>query len=267
MEFKLVKRKMEDHIAFLSLARVDRLNAVNMELAIEILESFNELAEQDDVRVIILKSDARIFCAGLDLKAAMAGGLGEAAQSQSSSGLSGHPLLECCNSIERCRKPVIAAVHGACVGAGLDLISACDVRLCTEDATFSIRETGIGIVSDMGSIQRLPMIIGQGFTREMAFTAGFYTARDVEKMGLVNAVYPDQETLYGAAEKLARVIADNPPLGVQNSKLLLNEGRYMKVEEAMLKAGGTNRKLMSSDDFKEAAMAFLQKRKPVFKGK
>jgi enoyl-CoA hydratase len=176
-------------------------------------------------------------------------------------------LLECCNIIERCRKPVIAAVHGACVGAGLDLISACDIRLCTEDATFSIREAGVGLVSDMGSIARLPMVIGQGFTREMAYTAGFYSARDVEKMGLVNAVYPDRETLYGAAEKLAAAIAVNPPLAVQNSKLLLNEGRYMKAEEMMLKAGETNRKLMSSEDFKEAARAFLQKRPPVFTGK
>jgi len=267
MEFKFVRRKIEDHIAFLSLARVDRLNAVNLELAVEILESFKELAELDEARVIILKSEARIFCAGLDLKSAMAGEIGEITLSQSSAAGSGHPLLECCNSIERCRKPVIAAVHGSCVGAGLDLISACDIRLCTEDATFSIRETGIGIVSDMGSIQRLPLIIGQGFTREMAFTAGFYTAREVEKMRLVNAVYPDKESLYSAAEKLARTIADNPPLGVQNSKLLLNEGRYLKVEDAMLKAGETNRKLMGSDDFKEAATAFLEKRKPVFKGK
>ncbi|MBN1663288.1 MAG: enoyl-CoA hydratase/isomerase family protein [Deltaproteobacteria bacterium] len=266
MEFKLVKRNMENHIAFLSLARVDRLNAVNRELAVEILESFKELDELGDVRVVILKSDARVFCAGLDLKAAMTGGFGGDAQNQTGPELNGHALLECCNIIERCKKPVIAAVHGACVGAGLDLIAACDIRFCTEDATFSIREAGIGLVSDMGSIQRLPMIIGQGFTREMAYTAGFYTARDAEKMRLVNAVYPDKEALYAAAEKLARTITENPPLGVQSSKLLLNAGRYMQVEEAMLKAGEMNRKLMASDDFKEAAQAFLQKRKPVFKG-
>ena len=267
MEYKLIKKEVKEHVAFLSLARVDRLNAVNLELAFEILQSFNELAEDNNVRVIILKSDARIFCAGLDLKSAMSNGFGEGDQKSPESRGSGHTLLDCCNIVEQCKKPVIAAVHGACVGAGLDLISACDVRLCTEDATFSIREAGIGIVSDMGSIQRLPYIIGQGFTREMAFTAGFYTANEVDKMGLVNGIFPDREALYAAAEKLATAIATNPPLGVQASKLLLNEGRYIEVEAAMLKAGEKNRELMRSEDFKEAAMAFLEKRKPVFKGK
>ena len=265
MEFNLVKRTTKDYVTFLSLARVDRLNAVNLDLAVEILESFRELEKQDDTRVIILKSDARIFCAGLDLKAATSEGFGGG--SQAGAHADAHPLLECCNIIERCRKPVIAAVHGACVGAGLDLISACDIRFCTEDATFSLREPGVGLVSDMGSMQRLPMIIGQGFTRQMAFTAGFYSAREVEKMGLVNAVYPDKEAVYEAAEKMAAVISQNPPLAVQSSKLLLNEGRYLHVEEAMKKAGETNRKLMASDDFKEAALSFLQKRKPVFTGK
>lgn len=266
MEYEMVKREIKDHVAFLSLARVDRLNAVNMELAMEIIESFKELDAQNEARVIILKSDARIFCAGLDLKFAM-GGLGSSSRNQTVDIGTDHPLLECCNIIERCRKPVVAAVHGACVGAGVDLIAACDIRLCTEDATFSIREAGIGLVSDMGSIERLPYIIGQGFTREMAYTAGFYTAKQVEKMGLVNAVYPDTLALYKAAEKMARTIAENPPLAVQGTKSVLNEGRYIKVEEAMLKAAKANGMLMGTEDFKEAALAFLEKRKPVFKGK
>lgn len=266
MEFKLVKRVIEDHIAFVSLARVDSLNAVNLELATEILETFRELDADNEARVIVLKSDARAFCAGIDLKYAMSGVMGDAGVG-SDAALRGHILLDCCNIIEHCRKPVIAAVHGACVGAGLDLISACDIRYCSEDATFSIREAGMGLVADMGSIQRLPLVIGQGFTREMAFTARFFTAREVEKMGLLNAVYPDKENLYAAAAKLARQIADNPPLAVQNSKLLLNDSRYMKIEDAMLKGGEMNGKMFQTDDFKEAARAFLEKRKPVFTGR
>ncbi|MBN1383028.1 MAG: enoyl-CoA hydratase/isomerase family protein [Deltaproteobacteria bacterium] len=266
MEFKLVKTNMEENVAYVSLARVDRLNAVNRDLAVEIIETFNMLDADIEARVIVLKSDARIFCAGIDLKYAMAGVTADAG-SGSDDVEGGHPLLECCNVIERCRKPVIAAVHGVCVGAGLDLISACDIRLCTEDATFSIRESGIGLVADMGSIQRLPLVIGQGFTREMAFTARFFTAGEVEKMRLVNGIYPDRESLYEAAAKLARQIADNPPLGVQCAKELLNESRYLRVEEAMLKGGEMNRRLFATEDFKEAATAFLEKRKPVFKGR
>lgn len=265
MDFKLVKRNIKDNIAYVSLARLDSLNAVNLELATEIFETFRELDADGEARVIILRSDARAFCAGIDLKYAMSGVLGDA--SADGGAPRGHMLLDCCNIIEHCRKPVIAAVHGACVGAGLDLISACDIRLCTEDATFSIRESGIGLVADMGSIQRLPLIIGQGFTREMAFTARFFKANEVEKMRLVNGIYPDKESLYAAAEKIARTIADNPPLGVQKAKELLNESRYMKIEDAMLKGGEMNGMLFKTEDFKEAASAFLQKRKPIFKGK
>jgi enoyl-CoA hydratase len=192
---------------------------------------------------------------------------GVGAESSSGAEESSHPLLECCNIIEECKKPVIAAVHGACVGAGLDIISACDIRLCSEDATFSLREAGIGLVADMGSIQRLPMVIGQGFTREMAFTARFFTAKEAERMHLVNAVYPDREALLEGARNLAATIADNPPLAVQNSKEVLNRCRYLQVWEGMLLSGQMNRIMFGTEDFKEAAMAFLQKRKPVFKGR
>jgi enoyl-CoA hydratase len=266
MEYKLVKIKIVDHIAFLSLARLDSLNAVNQELATEIMESVKELDANNEVRVIVLKSDARIFCAGIDLKFAMTSVMADTGSS-GAAGLEGHVFLDCCNILEQCRKPVIAAVHGACVGAGLDMISACDIRLCADDATFSIRESGIGLVADMGSLQRLPLIIGQGFTREMAYTARFFTAREVERMRLINAIYPDRASLYEAVEKLARQIAINPPLGVQSAKELLNASRYMKVEEAMSKGGMMNRRLLTTEDFKEAAMAFVEKRKPAFKGK
>jgi len=266
MEYKLVKIKIADHMAFLSLARLDSLNAVNSDLAGEIIESVKELDANNDVWVIVLKSDARIFCAGLDLKYAMTGGLMADAGRSADGRMGGHILFDCCNILEQCRKPIIAAVHGACVGAGLDMIAACDIRLCTDDATFSIRESGIGIVADMGSLQRLPLIIGQGFTREMAYTARFFTAREVERMRLINAVYPDRASLYEGAEKLARQITVNPPLGVQSAKELLNASRYMKAEEGMLKGGEMNGRLIATHDFKEAATAFLEKRKPVFKG-
>ena len=131
-------------------------------------------------------------------------------------------LFESCDGIEACPKPVIAAVNGMCIGGGLDIVSACDIRLCTQDATFSLREAAIGLVADIGVLQRLPHVIGQGFTREMAYTARFYKAEEAEKMGLVNAVYPDAPAMMDGAKRLARQIAANAPLAVQATKEVLN---------------------------------------------
>ena len=161
--------------------------------------------------------------------------------------------------MEECRKPVIAAVHGVCVGGGLDLISACDIRLCTEDAKFSLREAALGFIADMGVLQRLPHIIGQGFTREMAYTARFYSAREVERMGLMNNVYPDKETLFTEAKKLAGLIADNPPLAVMGTKEVINYSRRASIADGMLKAIEQNALFMTSQDLLKAVTAFTEK--------
>jgi len=168
--------------------------------------------------------------------------------------------------LEECRKPVIAAVHGQCVGGGLDIICACDIRLCTEDASFSLREVAVGFVADMGVLQRLPHIIGQGFTREMAYTARFYSAKEAERMGLVNSVYPDREALLAGAKELAAQIAANAPLAVMATKEVLNYSRTATIEEGMDRAIQKNAVFLASKDIREAAVAFAEKRKPEFKG-
>ena len=162
---------------------------------------------------------------------------------------------------------MIAAVHGKCIGGGLDMISACDIRLSTEDAIFCLKEAAIGIVADMGVLQRLPMIVGQGFAREMAYTAANYSARDVEKMRLVNHVYADHTGLMAAAQKLAAQIAANAPLGIKSTKEVLNFSRYVNVYEGMAMAIQKNATLLMTDDLKEAMMSFLERRPADFKGK
>jgi Enoyl-CoA hydratase/carnithine racemase len=176
-------------------------------------------------------------------------------------------LFDCCNAIEECPKPVIAAVHGKCIGAGLDMISACDIRLCSEDAIFCLKEANIGLVADMGVLQRLPLIIGQGFAREMAYTAENYSARKAEKMGLVSDVYADQDALAAAAQQLAMQIVANAPLAIQCTKEVLNFSRYTNVSEGMALAIQKNMFLLTTEDMKEAVVAFLEKRAPDFKGK
>lgn len=267
MDYKFVELNVEDNVAMLGLARRESLNALSLEFAREITEAVRELNDRDDVRVIILTSHAKDFCVGLDLKDFTSLGLDGSAKSNLDFPEKLHYLFDCCNILEECRKPVIAAVHGMCIGGGLDIISASDIRLCTEDATFSLREAAIGIVADLGVLQRLPLIICQGFTREMAYTARFFSAREVERMGLINTVYPDYDTMVTGAKKLAVLIAKNPPLAVQSTKDILNSSRFSTIQNGMSYAKQKNMVLFTSEDLREAILAFAEKRKPEFKGR
>jgi enoyl-CoA hydratase len=265
MGYKFIEIKKENHIATVALNRIETLNALSHALADEITDVFHSLATDDSVWVIILKSNARIFSAGLDLKDAVTGASGGAKQ------LLDIPIIEknifeCCHAIEECKKPVIAAVHGKCVGAGLDIISSCDLRFCTQDAEFSLREARIGIVADMGVLQRLPLIIGQMYTRQMAFTGRFFSAAEVAKMGLVIDVYPDQAAMLAAAKTLAEEIMESAPLAVQNTKEVLNYSRFVSLKEGITFAIHKNMVLLPSEDCKESFVAFMEKRKPNFKG-
>ncbi len=266
MPFKFVELGVSKHIATVTLARVDALNALSLEFADEIARVFKEIGDNGDVRVAILCSKAKIFCAGLDLKEAASG------DTSSVKGVldvikNAQPLFDCCNAIEECSKPVIAAVHGKCIGGGLDIISACDIRLCTEDAVFCLKEANIGLVADMGVLQRLPLIVGQGFAREMAYTAANYKARDVEKMGLVNNIFADQAGLMEAAQKMAAQIAANAPLAIKCTKEVLNFSRFVNTYEGMAMAVQKNASMMMTEDLKEAFMSFLERRPADFKGK
>lgn len=267
MDFKLLDISVKKYVATLGLARTESLNALDRAFAGEITAAVRELNAREDVRVIILTSKARAFCAGLDLKDFLSLGLtnGETKNAFFFQDRL-QALFDCCNVLEEGRKPVIAAVHGMCVGGGLDMIAACDIRLCSEDASFSLRETAMGLVADMGVLQRLPFIIGQGRTREMAYTARFYSAKEAKDMGLVNAVYSDRDALLAEAEKLAGQIAANGPLAVMGTKEVLNYSRTAPILEGMDMSIQKNALLVSSKDAQEALAAFSEKRKPNFKG-
>ncbi|HQL89885.1 MAG TPA: enoyl-CoA hydratase-related protein [Syntrophales bacterium] len=267
MPYQNLEVAVEGRVATVTMARTENMNALSLAFTAEIAQAFRDLGADDEVRVIVLASRAKAFCAGLDLKEFAAVGLKGSAKSSLEFPEKLRTLFESCDGIEACPKPVIAAVNGMCIGGGLDIISACDIRLCTEDATFSLREAAIGLVADMGVLQRLPHIIGQGFTREMAFTARFYRAKEAQAMGLVNAVYPDAAAMMEGAKTLAREIAANAPLAVQATKEVLNASRHLPVADGMALAKHKNMVLMLSQDLKEAFVSFMEKRKPDFKGK
>lgn len=267
MNHKWIEVQKDNHIASVALNKVESLNALSYELATEITDTFNELASDNETWVIILSSNARIFTSGLDLKDAMSHGLiGRSIKDLLEAPTKDKNYFECCHAIEECKKPVIAAVHSMCIGAGLNIVSACDLRLCTQDATFSLREPRIGIVPDMGALQRLPLIIGQMYTRQMAYTGRFFSSSEVEKMGLVIEVLPDKQSMMDSARKMAEEILESAPLAVQSTKEVLNFSRFAPVRDAIAMAVHKNMLLMQSNDCREAMTAFAQKRNPQFRG-
>ncbi len=236
----------------------------------ELGAAFDEISVDARVRAVILRSEAKHFSYGLDLPAAF---------QELGPGLSGGTasvrmelrrtisrLQEQVTKIARCPVPVIAAVHGWCIGGGVDVITACDLRLASDDAKFSVRETKIAIVADLGTLQRLPLVVGPGHARELAFTGKDVNARRAKEIALVNDVYPDREALIAGAEKLAREIADNPPLTVRGVKSVLDFGQGKSVAEGLDYVAAWNSAFLASEDLGEALSAFLEKRPPNFRG-
>jgi enoyl-CoA hydratase len=171
------------------------------------------------------------------------------------------------NLIERCRKPVIAAIHGHCIGGGVNLICACDIRLAARDAIFSVRETRIGIVADIGVLQRLPHIVGHGWAFELALTGRDFSAAEAFNMGLITRTCEDREQLWAEAGKMAAAIASLPPLAVQGVKEVLLYSRDNGVYPGLQYVAQKNAAALPSQDLFEAVAAFMEKRQPKFSGK
>jgi enoyl-CoA hydratase len=176
-------------------------------------------------------------------------------------------LQEAITSLARCRKPVIAGVSGWCIGGGVDLISAADIRIASADAKFSVREAKLAIVADVGSLQRLAGIIGEGHLRELALTGQDIDAARAERIGLVNHVYPDRYSMLSAARELAGDIAANPPLAVHGVKQILNDAREDSIAAGLRHVAAWNAAFLPSEDLTEALEAFTHKRAPHFKGR
>ncbi len=271
----------EGAVATLWLDRPEARNAMGPALWNDLPIAMAALSDDDAVRVVVLAARGSHFSVGLDLKA-MGSLLAGGGAGGGAGGVEGAPsaawrakrgraeilrLQAAITSVAGCPKPVIAAVHGFCIGGGVDLIAACDIRLASLDAVFSLREAKVAIVADLGSLQRLPRIVGSGHLAELAFTGKDVDASRAERMGLVNEVHADRDALLAAARALADQIAANSPLAVQGAKAVLaaNDGRT--VAEGLDYVATWNAAMLASDDLTEAMTAFLEKRAPRFTGR
>ncbi len=259
------------HVAEVVLLGPGKGNAMGPQFWEECPRVFRALSADDSVRAIVVRGAGGNFTYGLDLKAMAPtlGGLvfGEGlAKERTKLHELVHKLQESFDAIAACKKPVIAAISGKCIGGGVDMISACDIRLAQKGATFSVREVKVAMVADLGSLQRLPKIIGVGHTKMLALTGDDIDAERAYEIGLCEALYDDEAELLEAARSLAARIGDNPPLVVAGVKEVIDFCADKSVSEGERFVAVWNAAFLASNDLKEAFAAFVERRDPKFTG-
>ncbi|WP_405488181.1 crotonase/enoyl-CoA hydratase family protein [Nocardia sp. NBC_00511] len=271
-EWKAFEVESKDHIAQVTLTGPGKGNAMGPDFWRELPIIFGELDADPEIRAIVLTGSGTHFSYGLDLPAmsplfgplladkALAGPRTEFLKNV-------RGMQDSVTAVADCVKPVIAAISGWCIGGGLDLIAAADIRLASADAKFSLREAKVAIVADIGSLHRLPGIIGEGHLRELAYTGKDIDAARAEKIGLINDVYADQQAVLDAAHALAREIAVNPPLVVQGIKDVLDQPKRGQIADGLRYVSAWNSAFLPSEDLTEAIQAVFEKREPQFRGK
>ncbi|HJV00351.1 MAG TPA: crotonase/enoyl-CoA hydratase family protein [Burkholderiaceae bacterium] len=260
---------LEGHIAVVKLNRADKANAMNLAMWHELRQAFQWVDATPEARVAILEAEGKLFTAGIDLQMMM--GLG----GQIRNDCDGRTreslrrvildLQDTLTSLERCRKPVLAAIHGACVGGGIDLITCADMRYCSADAYFTIKEIDIGMTADVGTLQRLPRLIGEGITRELAYTARKVDAAEARDIRLVNRVFDSKEALHAGVREIAATIASKSPLSVRGCKEMITYARDHSVADGLNYVATWNAAMLMSNDLQEAMMAGMAKREASFK--
>lgn len=268
MTYQHITVERRQRVGWLWLDRPDKRNALSADMWDDIPAAVAELEGDSEVRAVVVAGRGSDFTAGIDI--GMLASLQPEGRSQAEARTRLYAeitrLQGTMTAFARCRKPVVAAVHGNCLGAGIDLVTACDIRLAAADAVFSVRETRLAIVADVGTLQRLPAIVSAGHVAELVYTGRDIDAARAEKIGLVNDVYPDPDALFTAAQQLGEEIAANSPLVVQGIKAILGKSSSLSTEQALDLVALWNSAFLPSDDLAEALAAHLERRAPQFRG-
>ena len=266
--YRHIQIEIEEQVGWLWLNRPDKMNAFSPDLWEDLPRAVEELMADSEVRVLVVAARGRAFTVGIDLNM-----LGELTPATGSPAAAKQALFrrlkelqKTFSSLEDCPVPVIAAIHGWCIGAGMDLVTACDIRLASADAIFSVRETRMAMVADMGTLERLPKVVSAGAVAELVYTGKDIDAARAEQIGLVNQVYADPRALLTGAREWAGQIAANSPLAVQGAKAVLAAEQGRSVTEGLDYVALWNAAFLESDDLTEAVDAFAERRPPRFTG-
>ncbi len=269
MQFETLSVTLDAQIATVRLNRPDKANAMNLAMWHDLRSAFRWVDATPEARVAILEGEGKCFTAGIDLQ--MMAGLGAQIEDKCDGRMREAlrsvilDLQDTLSSLERCRKPVLAAVHGACIGGGIDLITCADMRYCSSDAYFSIKEIDIGMVADVGTLQRLPRLIGEGMARELAYTARRVEAHEAREMGLVNRVFASREALQQGVREIAATIAAKSPLSIRGTKEMITYARDHSVADGLNYVATWNAAMLMSEDLQNAMSAAITKQAATFR--
>lgn len=268
MELKTLDYRVDDGIARITLNRPDELNTMNGDFWPEMVRVFDAIAHDMAVRCVIIASTGRHFTAGLDLKWAgqngAARGGGDIGRQREAFRRHVKELQDSFNVIDNCRVPVIAVCQGGCIGGGVDLVTACDLRIATADAYFTIQEINVAIVADVGTLQRIPFLLPQGLVRELAYTGRKFPAAEAARWGFVNQVADSHADALAAAETMARDICAKSPLAITGIKQVLNYGRDHSVADGLEYVAVWNAGMLQGEDMAAAVQAQMARQSATF---
>ena len=273
MNYDSFKYTSEEGVGHLILDKGEDLNKMTMNFWYELPRILDEIDKDASLRVLILSSTGKHFCAGMDLK--NFGTLGNDAEKKTNVpdkariGESlyrvAKELQDMLSKLEKLRIPVLAGIQGGCIGGGLDLVTAADMRFASKDAFFCIQEVNIGMAADIGTLQRLPRVIPEGKVRELAYTGRRMPAGEALEAGLVNKVYENHEEMVSGLKEMAAVIASKSPLAVYGTKAILNFSRDHTIAEGLEYNALWSGAMLPQEDMAEAMMSNIEKREPEFK--
>ena len=261
---------IDDNVAHIRLIRPEKRNSITTAFWEELPEIVADIDNNSKARVVVISSTGPHFCAGLDISSF--GSVGEKKPSEQEEKTQRnaafyHNVLHLQNSfscLETARIPVIACIQGGAIGGGVDLAVACDMRYATEDAFLTIQETNIGMTADVGTFPRLVKLIPEGFVREMAYTGRRVDSNEANRVGLVNAVYPDQATMLEEVMKVAREIASKAPLAVYGCKKMINYARDHSTADGLDYIAIWNASMFKPEEIFEAMSANAENRQGEF---
>jgi len=267
-EFNSFELTIENHIGHICFKRPEALNTMNADFWLELPQAARALEASEDLRVIVLSSTGKHFSAGMDLAVF---------QNSNTVPMTGDPgrvgenirrlviqLQATLTALEEVRVPVLAAIQGGCIGGALDMVCCADMRYCTEDAYFTIKETEIGMTADVGTLQRLPKLMPEGIVRELAYTGRNFSAQEARDYGFVNNIYPDHEAMLAGVMAIAGQIAGHSPLAVTGCKEMINFSRDHSVQDSLKYMANWQSGMFRPQDMMKAFAAKAQKTQPDY---